>query len=73
MVSNTSRRVNVSSHRYAPMMRTGHEWRNLSARDEFGNSAEVWRLKKPNGDCDDDRHGIRVLREYSSGFIFIGL
>jgi len=24
MVRNTSRRVNVSSHRYAPMMLTGH-------------------------------------------------
>jgi hypothetical protein len=24
MVRNTSRNVNVSSHRYAPMMQTGH-------------------------------------------------
>jgi hypothetical protein len=32
MVRNTSRRVNVSSHRYAPMMLTDMEWRSESVK-----------------------------------------
>jgi len=47
MVRNMSRRVNVSSHRYALMMQTRYEIAADRKRPavEFQNSAKAWRFK----------------------------